>query len=182
MWDPEENTLVEFSGSGSGSGFYNVTNEQPLESGYYDKDTAIGALANADIKDENKLGMILTFEKSAGVWVDYRFVSTDPATFLIPASWEEYGSGKIKSISLNGQNIEPDVNGNVAITFDQISVDESLDEESSNPVQNAAVTAKMKQLEDGSVGGVEVIEGEDKNTLNILGVTGNVIASAIGQL
>ncbi len=178
VWDPEENTLVEFSGSGSGSGFYNVTTEQPLESGYYDKDTAIGALANADIKDENKLGMILTFEKSAGVWVDYRFVSTDPATFLIPASWEEYGSGKIKSISLNGQNLEPDVNGNVAITFDQISVDESLDEESSNPVQNAAVTAKMKQLEDGSVGGVEVIEGEDKNTLNILGVTGNVIASA----
>lgn len=178
VWDPEENTLVEFSESGSGSGFYNVTTEQPLESGYYDKDTAIGALANADIKDENKLGMILTFEKSAGVWVDYRFVSTDPATFLIPASWEEYGSGKIKSISLNGQNLEPDVNGNVAITFDQISVDESLDEESSNPVQNAAVTAKMKQLEDGSVGGVEVIEGEDKNTLNILGVTGNVIASA----
>lgn len=178
VWDPEENTLVEFSGSGSGSGFYNVTTEQPLESGYYDKDTAIGALANADIKDENKLGMILTFEKSAGVWVDYRFVSTDPTTFLIPASWEEYGSGKIKSISLNGQNLEPDVNGNVAITFDQISVDESLDEESSNPVQNAAVTAKMKQLEDGSVGGVEVIEGEDKNTLNILGVTGNVIASA----
>lgn len=178
VWDPEENTLVEFSGSGSGSGFYNVTNEQPLASGYYDKDTAIAALADADIKDENKLGMILTFEQSAGVWVDYRFTSTDIATFLTPASWEEYGSGKIKSISLNGQNLTPDVNGNVAITFDQISVDESLDEESSNPVQNAAVTAKMKQLEDGAVGGVEVIEGDDKNTLNILGVTGNVIASA----
>lgn len=178
VWDPEENTLVEFSGSGSGSGFYNVTNEQPLASGYYDKDTAIAALADADIKDENKLGMILTFEQSAGVWVDYRFTSTDITTFLQPSSWEEYGSGKIKSISLNGQNIVPDVNGNVAITFDQISVDESLDEESSNPVQNAAVTAKMKQLEDGAVGGVEVIEGDDKNTLNILGVTGNVIASA----
>ena len=178
VWDTEENELIEFSGSGSGSGFYNVTNEQPLESGYYDKDTAIAALGNADIKDDNKLGMILTFEKSAGVWEDYRFVSTDIGTFLIPASWEEYGSGKIKSISLNGQNIAPDVNGNVAITIDQISVDESLDEESSNPVQNAAVTARMKQLEDGSVGGVEVIEGEDKNTLNILGITGNVIASA----
>ena len=178
VWDPEENTLVEFSGSGSGSGFYNVTNEQPLANGYYDKDTAIAALADADIKDENKLGMILTFEQSAGVWVDYRFTSTDITTFLQPSSWEEYGNGKIKSISLNGQNIVPDVNGNVAITFDQISVDESLDEESSNPVQNAAVTSKMKQLEDGAVGGVEVIEGDDKNTLNILGVTGNVIASA----
>ena len=177
VWDDEEETLVEFSGSGSGSGFYNVTNEQPLDSGYYDKDTAIAALENADIKDENKLGMILTFEKSAGVWVDYRFTATDIDNFLIPASWEEYGSGKIKSISFNGQNVEPDSNGNIALTFDQISVDESLDEDSSNPVQNAAVTAKIKTLENGAVGGVEVIEGDEKNTLNILGVTGNVIAS-----
>ena len=88
--------------------------------------------------------MIMSFEVSAGKWVDYRFTATDIANFLTPASWEEYGSGKIKSISLNGQSIIPDVNGNVAITFDQISVDESLDEESSNPVQNAAVTAKMR--------------------------------------
>lgn len=177
VWSDEENDLVEASGSGSGSGFYNVTNEQPLENGYYDKDTAIAALANADIDDENKRGMILTFEKSAGVWVDYRFIGTDASTFLTPASWEEYGGGKIKSISLNGQNIEPDVNGNVALTFDQIRVDESLDAESTNPVQNAAVTAKMNELSSGTVGGVEVIEGEDKNTLNILSTTGSVIAS-----
>ena len=30
VWSDEENNLVEVSGSGSGSGFYNVTNEQPL--------------------------------------------------------------------------------------------------------------------------------------------------------
>ena len=178
VWSDEENNLVEVSGSGSGSGFYNLTIEQPLESGFYTKETAVAALANAKIKDENKPGMIMTFEVSAGKWEDYRFMATDIANFLTPASWEEYGSGKIKSITLNGQTVNPDSNGNVAITFDQINVDESLDEESSNPVQNSAVTAKIRELESNTVGGVDVIEEDDKNILTIYGTTGNVIASA----
>lgn len=177
VWSEEETSLVEVSGSGSGSGFYNVTNEQPLASGFYTKETAVAALANAKVKDENKPGMIMSFEVSAGKWADYRFTATDIANFLTPASWEEYGSGKIKSISLNGQNIIPDVNGNVALTFDQISIDESLDGESSNPVQNAAVTAKVRELESGTVAGVEVVEEDDKNILTLYGKEGNVIAS-----
>ncbi len=177
VWSEEEDNLVEVSGSGSGSGFYNVTNEQPLASGYYDKDTAIAALENADIKDENKPGMILTFEKSAGVWADYRFAASSIESFLTPASWEEYGGGTIKSITLNGTEITPDVDGNVALKIDQIAVDESLDEESTNPVQNKVVTAKMNEISDAAIGGVEVIEGDDKNTLNILNKKGGVIAS-----
>lgn len=178
VWSEDEGTLVEFSGSGSGSGFYNVTNEQPLSgSQYYDKDTAIAALADADIKDENKPGMILTFEKSAGVWVDYRFVGSDISTFLVPASWEEYGGGKIKSITLNGSEVAPDVNGNVALNIDQITVDESLDADSTNPVQNKVVAAKINEISDAAVGGVEVIEDDGKNTLNILNAKGGIIAS-----
>lgn len=177
IWSDEENNLVEVSGSGSGSGFYNLTIEQPLASGFYTKETAVAALANAKIKDENKPGMIMTFEVTAGKWEDYRFMATDIANFLTPASWEEYGSGKIKSITLNGQNVTPDVNGNVAINIDQISIDESLDPESSNPVQNSAVTAKMRELESSAVAGVEVVEEDDKNILTIYGKEGNVIAS-----
>ena len=178
VWSEEEGTLVEFSGSGSGSGFYNVTNEQPLSgSQYYDKDTAIAALENADIKDENKPGMILTFEKSAGVWVDYRFVGSDISTFLVPASWEEYGGGTIKSITLNGSEVTPDVNGNIALNIDQITVDESLQDDSTNPVQNKAVTAKINEIGDAAIGGVEVIEGDSKNTLNILNKKGSIIAT-----
>ncbi len=178
VWSDEENNLVEVSGSGSGSGFYNVTNEQPLASGYYTLETAVAALVNAKIKDENKPGMIMSFELSAGKWVDYRFSATDIANFLTPASWEEYGSGKIKSITLNGQTVNPDNNGNVAIVFDQINVDASLDAESSNPVQNSAITAKVRDLESKAVSGVEVVEEDDKNILTIYGTTGNVIASA----
>lgn len=178
VWSDEEDNLVEVSGSGSGSGFYNVTNEQPLDEGkYYDKDTAIAALENADIKDENKLGMILTFEKSAGVWVDYRFVASSVDKFLTPASWEEYGGGTIKAITLNGDEVKPDENGIVALKIDQIAVDESLDDESTNPVQNKVVTAKVNEISDAVIGGVEVIESDDKNTLNILNKKGGIIAS-----
>lgn len=178
VWSDEEDNLVEVSGSGSGSGFYNVTNEQPLDEGkYYDKDTAIAALENADIKDENKLGMILTFEKSAGVWVDYRFVVSSVDKFLTPASWEEYGGGTIKAITLNGDEVKPDENGIVALKIDQIAVDESLDDESTNPVQNKVVTAKVNEISDAAIGGVEVIESDDKNTLNILNKKGGIIAS-----
>lgn len=178
VWSDEEDNLVEVSGSGSGSGFYNVTNEQPLSSGkYYDKDTAIAALENADIKDENKMGMILTFEKSAGVWVDYRFVGNALSKFLIPASWEEYGGGTIKAITLNGDEVKPDENGIVALKIDQIAVDESLDDESTNPVQNKVITAKVNEISDAAIGGVEVIESDDKNTLNILNKKGGIIAS-----
>lgn len=178
VWNDEEDNLVEVSGSGSGSGFYNVTNEQPLDEGkYYDKDTAIAALENADIKDENKLGMILTFEKSAGVWVDYRFVASSVDKFLTPASWEEYGGGTIKAITLNGDEVKPDENGIVALKIDQIAVDESLDDESTNPVQNKVVTAKVNEISDAAIGGVEVIESDDKNTLNILNKKGGIIAS-----
>ncbi len=177
-WSEKEGTLAEAGGSGSGSGFYNVTQEQPLADGtYYTKDTAIAALADAKVKDEDKPGMIVTFEQSAGVWADYRFVGSSIDSFLLPASWEEYG-GKIKSVSLNGTDITPDSNGNVALAIDQISVDESLDESSTNPVQNAVVASKINEISDAAVGGVEVISDDEKNTLNILNKKGTVIASA----
>lgn len=172
-----EGTLSEMSG-GMGGGFYNVTTEMPLTSGYYTKETAIAALANAKIKDEQKIGMIITFESSQGKWEEYRFTSDNVSNFLIAASWVEYGGGKIKTISLNGTPIDADETGNVALVFDQIQVDESLDAESTNPVQNAIITQKINEISDAAVGGVEVIPDGDKNTLNILNKQGGIIASA----
>ncbi len=80
--DPENEIYAadkwqEFStAGGSGSGFYNLTLEQPLKTGYYSKDTAVAALAGADIDDEQKRGMIITFESAPGKWADYRFIGT----------------------------------------------------------------------------------------------------------
>lgn len=163
---------------GTGGGFYNVTTEMPLESGYYTKETAIAALANAKIKDEQKIGMIITFESSQDKWEEYRFTSDNVSNFLIAASWVEYGGGKIKTISLNGTPVAADEAGNVALVFDQIQVDESLDAESTNPVQNSIITQKINEISDAAVGGVEVIPDGDKNTLNILNKQGGIIASA----
>ena len=61
VWSVGEGTLVKSSGGGSGSGFYNVTLMHPLESGYYTKETAVAALANADIDEADKPGTIITF-------------------------------------------------------------------------------------------------------------------------
>lgn len=177
VWSDEDEDLVLASGSGSGSGFFNVTMQIPLSSGYYDKDTAVAAIASADIKDDDKPGMIMSFESKAGVWEDYRFIASKVADFDKPASWEEYGGGKIRSISLNGQQLAPDVNGNVAITIDQIEVDESLSPESTNPVQNAVITRNLNELDDKAIGGIEFDEDDGKTTCTILNKRGGVIAS-----
>ena len=167
VWSDEEETLVEASGSGSGSGFYNLTIEQPLANGYYDIATAIRALETADIDDDAKLGMIITFEVSAGKWVDYRFCGSSIDNFLIPESWEEYGGGKIKQINVNGQNVTPDADGKVNIVIDEQEVDETLDPNSTNPVQNSTVTAKFNEIEAATVFDMSAEVSDDETTVRL---------------
>ena len=167
VWSDEENDLVEASGSGSGSGFYNLTIEQPLANGYYTLETAIAALANADIDDDAKLGMIITFEVSAGKWVDYRFCASSIDNFLTVASWEEYGGGKIKQIIVNGQSIIPDAEGKVNIVIDEQEVDETLDASSTNPVQNSTITAKFNEVDAATVFDMSAEVSDDESTVRL---------------
>ena len=166
-WSDEEYALVEVSGSGSGSGFYNVTIEQPLPGGYHTLATAVESLSNADIDDESKPGLIMTFEVSAGKWVDYRFCGSSIDNFLNVASWEEYGGGKIKQISLNGQNIIPDAEGKVNIVIDEQEVDTTLDQNSTNPVQNSTVTAKFNEIEAATVFDMSAEVSDDETTVRL---------------
>ena len=166
-WSDEEYALVEVSGSGSGSGFYNVTVEQPLPGGYHTLATAVESLSNADIDDEAKPGLIMTFEVSAGKWVDYRFCGSSIDNFLNVASWEEYGGGKIKQISLNGQNITPDAEGKVNIVIDEQEVDTTLDQNSTNPVQNSTVTAKFNEIEAATVFDMSAEVSDDETTVRL---------------
>lgn len=171
---------IPFSTSGgTGSGFYNVTAEIPLESGYYTLATAVAAAAGADIDDAAKPGMIITFETSAGKWADYRFAGSSAASFGDTASWEEYGGGKIKAISVNGTTAVPDSEGNVNIIVDEIQIDESLDTGSTNPVQNSAVAAKISEVEAQTVFGMnaEVSEDESSVRLALTNKSGAEIAS-----
>lgn len=164
-WSDEKGDLTEASGKGNGSGFYNLTEQQPLTSGYYNKDTAVAALADADIEDEQKRGMIITFESAPGKWEDYRFIGTTLSTFLSPGAWEEYGSkNTVKQITVNGEKKTPDAEGNVSLTIDEVEVDSSLDPDSTNPIQNGVVASKVAELEAGTLFGVDTEENDDGST------------------
>ena len=187
VWSEEEGDLVKASGGGSGSGFYNVTLMHPLGSGYYTKETAVSALADADIDDEDKLGTIITFEVAAGKWEDYRFCGTDVDTFLEAAAWERYGGADaIKKINVTrGTATEeklPNEQGEVTIDIPQVEVDQSVNENSTNPVSGKAVSAAMK--EKASTYGTalqlnEIGEGDDKAySLSLLNESGEVISTS----
>lgn len=160
------------SGSGSGSGYYNVTKEIPLESGYYTLATALSNMnSSGSIDDEDKMGMIITFESSAGVWDDYRFIGTSIANFFDVASWEPHGGkGAVKKVNLvvgtnPAQEIIPDKDGNVTINVPAVEVDETIDENSTNPVQGKTLAAEFKAIA-GKFGSQirlnTIEEGEDK--------------------
>ena len=150
-WNAEEDDLVEVSGSGSGAGFYNVTKEHPLDTGYYTKETAIAALSAADIKDEEKKGTIITFETSPGKWVDYRFIGTVNSDFTDSNAWEEYGgAGAVKKITVrkgtSSEVLTPDEQGGVELKIPEVTIDPTIDENSTNTVENKAIAAKFKEM------------------------------------
>ncbi len=187
VWSDGDGGLKEAGGGGSGSGFCNVTLLYPLSSGYYTKDTAVAALAEADIDDESKPGMIITFEASAGKWVDYRFEGTDISAFLSAAAWNRYGGGDaIKKITVTrGTSAEektPDGQGGVTIDIPQVEVDQSVNENSTNPVSGKGVAAKIN--EKASMYGTalklnEIGEGTDKAySLSLLNEGGDVISTS----
>ena len=155
-------------GSGSGSGFYNVTRLHPLNSGFYTKETAVLAVGAAKIKDDQKPGMIITFEVEAGKWRDYRFESNDISAFNQVAAWNEYGgAGAVKEITFNGEKHTPNESGGVSINVDIPQTDESLDINSTNAVQNAPVTAKFNEIEASTVFALESEVDEDNNTVKL---------------
>ena len=78
IWSVDEQTLVEVGAASeynvvsSAGAIYNVTNSQPI-SGYYDLETAIGALYESG---EAAVGMQIMFAVSSTEWVLYLYVGT----------------------------------------------------------------------------------------------------------
>ena len=177
VWSEEEENLVEISGSGNGGNTVNVTAEVPLESGYYTLETAIKAV-------EEKLrrkGLCVTYETAQGKWETKQFTGTSLDSWEQTASWEDFGgAGTVKSVTVNGQKQTPDSTGNVSISISETEVDESLNETSTNPVQNAAVTAKLQEVEANTVAGMSAEVSEDGGTvrLALTNKSGAEIASA----
>ena len=176
VWSDEEENLVEISGSGGGN-TYNVTEQVPLESGYYTLETAIAAV---DGKARAK-GRCITYETAQGKWETKQFKGTNIESWEQAASWEDFGGdGTVKSVTLNGKKLEPGEDGNVVITISETEVDESLNASSTNPVQNAAVTAKLMEIEASTVLGMNAEVSDDGSSvrLALTNKSGAEIASA----
>lgn len=176
VWSDEEENLVEISGSGGGN-TYNVTEQVPLESGYYTLETAIAAVEG---KARAK-GRCITYETAQGKWETKQFKGTNIKSWEQAASWEDFGGdGTVKSVTLNGKKLEPGEDGNVAITISETEVDESLNVSSTNPVQNAAVAAKLMEIEASTVLGMNAELSDDGSSvrLALTNKSGAEIASA----
>jgi hypothetical protein len=185
--DGQGNVNLEISGSGgSGSGFYNVTQLHPLASGFYTKETAVAALQSADIENEEKPGMIITFEVSAGKWLDYRFEGTSLESFLTPAAWNRYGGGDaIKkmnvTIGTDTQQLTPNEQGDISLVIPKTDIDATLTEGGTNPVQGGAILTAIKENESLFGAGLllnTIGEGDDKAySLSLLDKGGEVLST-----
>lgn len=163
VWSEEEDNLVEISGSGGGN-TYNVTEEVPLESGYYTLETAIAAVE----KKVRAKGRCITYETAQGKWETKQFKGTSIESWEQAASWEDFGGdGTVKSVTVNGRKLEPGHDGNVDITINETEVDESLNANSTNPVQNAAVAAKLQELEANTLFGGSVEVSDDESSVRV---------------
>ena len=184
-WSTESN-WKQISGGGTGSGFYNVSVQHPLIEGYYTIETALQAIANDKIDDEDKKGKIITFEVSAGKWEDYRFSGTSIESWLEPSAWERFGGGDaIKKIKvtkgISVQELTPDEHGQVDIEIPVVEVDQAVNENSTNPVSGKAVFNELKKNTGSVASGIqlnEIGEGDQKvYSISLLNAGGEVIST-----
>lgn len=151
-------------GTGSGGNTYNVTEEVPLESGYYTLATAIAAV-NGKYRQK---GLCITYEASQGKWETKQFVGTSLTAWESAGAWEDFGgAGTVKSLTVNGEKKVPDAEGNVSLTIEQPEVDGSLDADSTNPVENRAVTAKLNELDANTVFGASAELSDDETSVRL---------------
>ena len=157
IWSDEENALVEASGTGGGNTI-NVTETYPLDNGFYTLATAIRA-----VEEKKRVkGACVTFEVSQGKWQTKQFVGTSLSSWESESSWDDFGGGgTVKSVTLNGQKKTPDAQGNIDLTVDEVTVDASLDAQSTNPVENRAVAGKFSEIESATLFDSDVEEGDD---------------------
>ena len=106
------------SGSGSGSGFFNVTKEVPLTEGFYTLSTAVEALRNADIDDEDQKLII-----------QYDFEET-----VVPTEWKAEGS----ELSLTKEHFKKGVQSLCWDAADKATVEIGFSDNLTVSDQNAA--------------------------------------------
>ncbi len=162
-WNAEEEDLVEASGKGGGT-IINVSEAYPLEEGFHTLATAVAA-----VEEKKRVkGACVTFESAQGKWVTKQFVGTNLNSWESAGSWDDFGGGgTVKSVTLNGETVSPDAQGNINMTVEEVEVDSSLDTESTNPVENRAVAGKIAEIEAGTVFSMDADLSDDESTVTL---------------
>ena len=163
--------LVEFSGNNTGNTI-NMALIAPLPSGqYYTLDTAIKAVP----EEYRGLLRCITYPTPKGAETK-QFLGISIDNWETPASWGDFGSGgRIKSILFNGKALVPAEDGSIAINMDTIEVDASLNQESTNPVQNKVITEALDGLKNPSFN-ADVDNDSDGSTITLTTESGHQVA------
>ena len=170
--------------SGSGSGFYNVNQKKPLDSGYYTLETALSVVGSDDTLEQSQIvGMVITFESENNVWSDYVYIGKSLADLKETSKWVEKSiKNVVKSVDLykgvEKSTLTPDSNGNIIIEIPDIQVDDSINSSSTNPIANNAVSAMFDEL-DVKYGASVIVNnmGEGVYSLSLLDINGQVIST-----
>lgn len=153
----------------------NVTEIVPLANGFYDLTSAIEAVPAV----LRALGRWITYRTGANAWETKMFIGSTLSQWETPGAWEDTGGkGKITGIKLNNQELAPDAEGVVNIPIDEIEVDDTLSETSTNPVQNNVIAQKIADLESKTVANMDITLNDDESEahISILNSKGTEIA------
>lgn len=133
----ELRTFVEESRKNS-SGFLNISRLVALPDGnFYDLDACMQALRGLGVAEEQRKGLIITFEVSTGKWEDYRYVGSDIGddAFTSAAMWVRYAP------EVDMRKIQELIDGSSL----NVEVAQSVDE-SDRPVASRAVKAELDNI------------------------------------
>lgn len=153
----------------------NVTELVPPENGFYDLASAVEAVPAT----HRALGRWITYRLGTGEWETKQFKGSSVTQWQTLSAWEDTGGkGKITGVKLNGAAVEPDAEGIVNLTVDEVEVDDSLNAQSTNPVQNNVVTGKLNEIEANTVANMDAKLSDDETEVHIalLNKSGNEIA------
>lgn len=142
----------------------NVTELVPPENGFYDLQAAIEAVPAT----HRALGRWITYRLGTGDWETKQFKGSTLTQWEKAESWEDTGGkGTITGIKLNNIPVNPDAEGIVNITVDEVEVDETLNDKSTNPVQNNVVTQAITDLQGKTVADLDATMNDEGTEIHL---------------
>ena len=157
----------------------NITELVPPQNGFYDLQSAIEAVPAT----HRALGRWITYRLGTGEWETKQFKGSTLTQWETASAWEDTGGkGTITGIKLNNQTVAPDADGVVNITVDEVEIDETLNAQSTNPVQNNVITQKIAELEAKTVADLDISLNEDETEAHIAILNSSRVEIAGGDI